>query len=149
MSLTLISAIKKKMALLGPWKASTVSRKYNNLSCIEARCPAVTSLVKEGRVVSGSHALVILLGCSQMLRTLGWGTARQTRRSHTMEPCFGRGAGGGLLLGDLGNTISLISHVGKSMVFNSFIKWRAFVSVYKVPSKFLHYHHYKAQQRKR
>lgn len=34
------------------------------------------------------------------------------------------------------------------MVFNSFIKWRAFVSVYKVPSKFLHYHHYKRQQQK-
>lgn len=56
-----------------PLKAFIVKRKYNNLSCIEARCPAVRSLVIEWPVVSADHAVVILLGCSQGANNLGLG----------------------------------------------------------------------------
>lgn len=142
MFLTLISAIKN--ALLAPWKASTVKREYNNLSCLEARCPAVTRRDDRTECCLCGYAFMISLGCSQDAKNLG---IENGWANHTISH---NGAGlWGKLLGYLRNTISLISHVGKSMVFNSFVKWHAFVSVYKVPSKFLHYHRYKMQQRKR
>lgn len=91
MFLTLISAIKKIHCW--PLKAFIVKRKYNNLSCIEARCPAVRSLVIEWPVVSDDHAVVILLGCSQDANNLGLG---DSWAQHTVS-CSGAvlGVGGG------------------------------------------------------
>lgn len=63
-------------------KAFIVKRKYNNLSCIEARCPAVTSLVTEWPVVSADDAMVILLGCGQDANNLG---LRDSWAHHTVS----------------------------------------------------------------